>query len=269
MFNNLIESSSHRNEMKRRGRFFLFTTATYALLLAIAGVASIYAYDARMSEQSLEIVTMIPIELPAPESPTQPDRSAPASSGEENHSNDQDVYQRQVAMADTDRPDVVPDLISVEANPHLPMPDRGIVMFGPTDINPGGDRSTGSGKSERGGRPSRAVVVIDEPPPTPPEPQPKPVQKILRRAVINSEAILLPVPRYPQIAKDGRIQGVVSIQVLIDETGKVVSAQIVRGNPMLAGAARQAAYLARFSPTRIGDDAVKVSGTITYNFVLQ
>ncbi len=46
MFNNLIESSSHRSELKRRGSFFLFTTATYALLFVLAGVASIYAYDA-------------------------------------------------------------------------------------------------------------------------------------------------------------------------------------------------------------------------------
>src|SRR6266536_2622922 len=53
MFSNLIESSSHRSEFKRRGSFFLFTTASYALLFVIAGVVSIYAYDARMEDQSL------------------------------------------------------------------------------------------------------------------------------------------------------------------------------------------------------------------------
>ncbi|MGH9971489.1 MAG: hypothetical protein ACREBG_27345, partial [Pyrinomonadaceae bacterium] len=65
MFNNLIESSSHRGELRRRGSFFLFTTAGYALLLVVAGVASIYAYDARLEDQSLEIVTMMPlVDLP-------------------------------------------------------------------------------------------------------------------------------------------------------------------------------------------------------------
>ena len=39
MFNNLIESSSHTTELKRRGSFFLFTVATYAVLFVIAGVA--------------------------------------------------------------------------------------------------------------------------------------------------------------------------------------------------------------------------------------
>ena len=50
MFNNLIESSSHASEFKRRGSFFLFTTATYILLFVIGGVVSIYAYDARPTE---------------------------------------------------------------------------------------------------------------------------------------------------------------------------------------------------------------------------
>lgn len=65
------------------------------------------------------------------------------------------------------------------------------------------------------------------------------------------------------------IQGTVSIQVLIDETGKVVSAKPVSGNAFLIAAAQNAAYQARFSPTLIGDQPIKVSGLITYNFVLQ
>ena len=56
MFNNLIESSSHRQEFKRRGSFFLFTVGTYFLLFMITGVASIYAYDANLGEQNYEVV---------------------------------------------------------------------------------------------------------------------------------------------------------------------------------------------------------------------
>ena len=50
MFNNLIESTSHAGEFKRRGSFVLFTTATYVLLFVIGGVMSIYAYDARLED---------------------------------------------------------------------------------------------------------------------------------------------------------------------------------------------------------------------------
>src|SRR4051794_3835317 len=71
MFNNLIESSSHTPEFKRRGSFFLYTVAGYALLFAAAGVVSIYAYDAHLDEQNSEItiLSFAPPELapqPAP-----------------------------------------------------------------------------------------------------------------------------------------------------------------------------------------------------------
>ena len=74
---------------------------------------------------------------------------------------------------------------------------------------------------------------------------------------------------YPRIAKDARVQGSVSIQILVSEDGKVLSAQTVSGNPMLIPAARDAAMRARFSPTMLNGQPVKIQGIITYNFVLQ
>jgi len=80
MFNNLIESTSHAQEFKRRGSFLLFTTATYLVLFVIAGVASIYAYDAHLDSQRTELeITFIPIGPPQSEparSPTRPDRKS-------------------------------------------------------------------------------------------------------------------------------------------------------------------------------------------------
>jgi len=87
--------------------------------------------------------------------------------------------------------------------------------------------------------------------------------------VITGLALSLPKPPYPQIAKQAGAHGAVNVQVLIDETGKVISAKAITGNPLLMAAAQQAAFGARFSPTRLGEQAVKVSGVITYNFVLQ
>jgi protein TonB len=79
----------------------------------------------------------------------------------------------------------------------------------------------------------------------------------------------LPKPAYPIIAKQARIQGPVNVQILIDENGKVISAQAVKGNVMLTKAAEDAARRARFTPTMLGDVPVKVQGVIVYNFVLQ
>src|SRR5215204_5981391 len=63
MFNNLIESTSHANEFKRRGSFLLFTTATYLVLFVITGVVSIYAYDAHLDRQNteLDLITFVPL----------------------------------------------------------------------------------------------------------------------------------------------------------------------------------------------------------------
>ena len=58
-----------------------------------------------------------------------------------------------------------------------------------------------------------------------------------------------------------------AVQVLIDESGRVVSASAVSGHPLLRAAAVSAAQGARFSPTLLSGQAVKVSGVITYNFV--
>jgi TonB family protein len=58
------------------------------------------------------------------------------------------------------------------------------------------------------------------------------------------------------------------VQVTIDETGKVISARAISGHPLLQAAATQAAYSARFSPTQLSGQPVKVTGTINYNFQL-
>lgn len=54
---------------------------------------------------------------------------------------------------------------------------------------------------------------------------------------------------------------------MIDEEGNVSSANAVSGHPLLRAAAVEAALGARFSPTRLMDNPVKVSGVIVYNFV--
>jgi TonB family protein len=71
------------------------------------------------------------------------------------------------------------------------------------------------------------------------------------------------------VAKAARASGTVVVQITVDEGGKVISASAVSGHPLLRQAAVQAAYQARFSPTLLTGQAVKVTGTITYNFNLQ
>ena len=108
-----------------------------------------------------------------------------------------------------------------------------------------------------------------EPPPPPPEPTPPPKNRIVAGGVLNGKAISKPQPAYPPIAKAARASGTVTVQIVVDESGRVISASAVSGHPLLQQAAVAAARQARFSPTLLSGQPVKVSGVITYNFVLK
>ena len=86
---------------------------------------------------------------------------------------------------------------------------------------------------------------------------------------LDGKAISKPQPPYPPLAKAARASGRVTVAVLVDETGHVVSATAIKGHPLLHAAAAEAAKQARFAPRLSGGMPVKVSGELTYNFVLE
>jgi len=115
--------------------------------------------------------------------------------------------------------------------------------------------------------PNEAIrVILDSEPP--PSPGPKPILKPVSGGVLNGTAVSLPSPMYPEAAKRMRTQGVVTVDVILDETGKVVAANASSGPAVLRDAAVQAALKARFSPTKLSGQPVKVSGVINYKFAL-
>jgi TonB family protein len=261
MFNNLIESSSHAREFKRRGSFLLLTAAAYAVLFVVGGVASIYAYDAHLDDESTELalISYVPLE-PTKTVSAESHRSRGASP----RNSTQITRALRPLLIDTVNPNNIPKAVGIIASPIPPAPpDTGIgpAILDPPGFGPGNNTGPPNGT---GGAP-----VVRDLGTAPPAPTPKPVPKIVHKPVINSEAIELPKPVYPPMAIQIHVQGTVAVQVLIDESGRVVSARAMSGHALLAGAAQQAAYRARFSPTKIGDQPVKVSGVITYNFVLQ
>jgi TonB family protein len=116
--------------------------------------------------------------------------------------------------------------------------------------------STGSGSP---------VTVVPEPPRS----VAKLTGRVVSGGVLNSRAISLPRPAYPPIARAARASGTVVVQVTVDEEGNVMDARAAAGHPLLQTAATAAAREAKFTPTRLAGQPVKVTGVITYNFVLQ
>lgn len=91
---------------------------------------------------------------------------------------------------------------------------------------------------------------------------------VISGGVLNGKAITKPQPAYPPIARAAKASGTVTVQILINEDGKVVEARAVSGHPLLRQAAVDAAYQAKFTPTRLEGKPVQVSGVLTYEFHL-
>jgi tetratricopeptide (TPR) repeat protein len=89
----------------------------------------------------------------------------------------------------------------------------------------------------------------------------------IQSGIVNGKALVLAKPPYPAEARAKRASGAVSVQVTIDETGKVVFACALTGMRELHRASEIAAYNSKFSPTTLDGKTVRVSGVIVYNFV--
>jgi TonB family protein len=84
--------------------------------------------------------------------------------------------------------------------------------------------------------------------------------------VLNSKALDLPKPKYPEAARSAKVVGRVTVKILLDEKGNIVSAEAIDGPEILRTSAVEAARKARFTLTLIGTRPVRVSGVLTYDF---
>jgi TonB family protein len=84
--------------------------------------------------------------------------------------------------------------------------------------------------------------------------------------VLNAKAVSLPKPAYTEEMKRIKARGRVTVRVVVDENGKVISAQAVDGPLPLREAAETAAKQAVFNPTTQDGITVKVTGVLTYDF---
>jgi len=94
----------------------------------------------------------------------------------------------------------------------------------------------------------------------------------IQGGVLNGRAISLVTPAYPAEARSSHAYGEVRVQVVIDETGRVIEARGVNvsgTHGALITAAGNAARRSRFTPTLVSGMPVKVNGVIVYRFVPQ
>ncbi|MDT7808318.1 MAG: periplasmic protein TonB [Acidobacteriota bacterium] len=270
MFDTLVESGSHSDDLARKGSFFLGTMVLYSIVLAAVAVLSVYLYNDSIPDPSLELLTLVaPVPMQQDDTPKAQDEPKPATKQDPQVAMVKDMA---VIAPVTKSNEIAPPTAKVVATNktlNVMVGDRDVGDVNAVPTGPVGVVG-GTGGGGNGGGSAPKVEVADEPPPPPPAPKPDPPKKtVVSGGVLNGKAISKPQPAYPPIAKAARASGTVTVQILVDESGRVVSANAVSGHPLLQQAAVAAARQARFSPTLLSGQPVKVSGVITYNFVLQ
>ena len=260
MFDNLVESSSHKDDLTRKGSFIGVTALIYGVLMVAFFVAGIYWYDAHLGQMELELTTLV-APVPVPQAQKEPEAKQEAKPTKV----EQNVDVRKELIADVTRTELVPKEVSAKAS-DIPPVRRGVTTIqGDSNISAAAPMPAGPGSGTVVSAPSG--VQIEEPPP--PAATPTPPRAPISGGVLNGKAISLPKPQYPAIARAAHAAGTVVVQVLIDENGSVVSAKALSGHPLLQAVAVSAARQARFSPTKLSGQPVKVTGVIQYNFVGQ
>jgi TonB family protein len=261
MFNKLVVSTNEKRS-KRTARFFFGTSIIYLLAVVCAFAVSILVANPKLADSSETIIiTRLP---PAPRLVKDGPRHEPQVRQQQDPRNVQDLG----------------TIMSKPASAALRRsspPGASSNAFNGSEGVPGGSQegvigSLGKGLGVSGGD-------NDEGPPLPKPPDP-PRANIQARAadnkqplrvtskILQGKATVRRTPAYPPLARQMRLQGAVSVEVMIAPDGHVESARAVSGHILLVSAAEEAARAWRFEPTMLNDTPVRVTGIIVFNFKL-
>ena len=101
------------------------------------------------------------------------------------------------------------------------------------------------------------------------EPQSPPPQRVRVSSAVEERLSLKKVPpKYPQEAREDRIQGQVLLRVSVDKQGDVASVELISGHPVLAPAAIEAVRQWKYKPYLLNGQPVGVDTQVTVNFTL-
>jgi protein TonB len=276
MFDNLVESGSHKDDLARKGSFLLGTLVVYGIVFVAVGILSVYLYNANLPDTSLELTTLVAPVPAAPEPEAKPEQKQ-EQKPEAKTAEPQVSMRQEISMImppDMSKNKEVAKVETKEIARNVP------VVLGNRDVDaaptamtsgPIGPAVSGGGGGGTGTGTGPVVKSDDEAPPPPPKPTPPPPKKnvTISGGVLNGKAVSKPAPAYPAIAKAARASGTVTVQITVDESGRVVSATPVSGHPLLQQAAAGAVRQWRFTPTLLSGQPVKVTGVVTVNFNLQ
>ncbi len=275
MLDQLVVSSGHGRESRKFRAFFLGTAVVVLVGCFSVFVWSIMAAELTLTDDGLELSAMIaPVPIPAVE-PPKPELPQAASRPQQQAVKDE-LPSRQVNMMRLDESQNPPTNISTTPNTQKARPTTPFTMgkidtegisTGMTPTRSDGNGGGGNDGLFNSGTVAKSGGDGEDKPPVMPKKDPETRRTTpVSGGVLNGKARSLPVPPYPRPAQLMNIRDNVSVQVTIDEQGNVISAKAVSGHQLLRQAAEQAARQAKFGPTLLTGQAVKVTGVIIYRF---
>jgi TonB family protein len=90
--------------------------------------------------------------------------------------------------------------------------------------------------------------------------------EIVNFGALNRFASRLTVPVYPPIERQRNTEGLVTVELTLDEEGKITSAKAISGPRGLRQSAEDAVRKSKFNPVMVDNKAVKATGFINFNF---
>ncbi|HEY3130791.1 MAG TPA: energy transducer TonB [Acidobacteriota bacterium] len=252
----MFESAILEGNLKTRSRqstFLLSVVLHLAVIIALIVVPLVFIQP--LPEIPPLLVPIILTPLPAP-----PPASSNAKAGA--------ATKPKIAIEDSFvAPPRVPDRLPEPVPADVPDLSQLVSgdYSGPKGVTPG------AGPGGPGG--SNAVVVgappvVRLPPPPAPLPQRRAPIRVSSGA-IAAKLIDRVDPIYPPLARQARVQGIVVLQILVDEQGNVREVTVISGHALLNQAAIDAVQQWRYTPTYLNGAPVAVKATITVNFVLR
>src|ERR1044071_5060581 len=155
MFDTLVESGSHSDDLARKGSFFLGTMVLYGVVLTAVAVLSIYLYNDSIPDPSLELLTLVAPVPMAEAEPAKPDEPQTAM-----------VKEMAVIAPVTVNKEVASEkakVVETKISRAIAIGDKDIGDPGAVTLGTGVVGGTGTGTGGTGGGSAPVVASNDEP----------------------------------------------------------------------------------------------------------
>ncbi|MEZ5305768.1 MAG: energy transducer TonB [Pyrinomonadaceae bacterium] len=284
MLEKLVESKNTGKDSRLFRTLLLSAGSLVSGAFVLGLILSIFGTNLAMSGEGLDLTrlvspTMIPEEKPAPE--PEPEREQPKSQPVRAVATVKETVRKVNQQRIDEIPVRTPKNVSTSKNVYRSRP-VGNFKLGNEEIDRTPPANAPTGPQRAGNNPGAGFgnkpVEVEKPkvetkevakkvPAPPPMMKEKPKKDIIiTKGVINGEAKYLAMPTYTSAMKSMNFRGKISVSILIDETGRIISATPQAANPLFAKAVTDAARRSKFAPTTLSGNPVKVRGIIIYNF---